>query len=135
MDIVTIIEIGAVSLAVGMSAYQSVAHAQARAKLDRARAFYVDNTPSENRIYIDANETVYMRPAENETQLCGGCGLNLTLDQIGACTGETCPLYLNDDILKQQGPTMIFDYAPPEYKPVQRKKINIGFTGHLHTDR
>jgi len=120
MDIITIVEIGAVSLAVGISAYQSVAHAQARAKLDRARAFYEDNTPSENRIYIDANETVYMRPVEKETQLCGGCGLNLTLDQIGACTGETCPLYKGDET---------------EYREEAMKNINIGYIGRLHTDR
>lgn len=113
MDFVTIIEIGAVSLAVGVAGYQSVAHAQARAKLGRTRAMYEDAKYMTN---------------ESATQLCGGCGLNLTPDQIASCTGESCPLYLGN----ASSPL----YLDAEIEPgTTTKKINIGYTGSLHTLR
>jgi len=122
MDIITIVEIGAVSLAVGMSAYQSVAYAQARKRTDRARKYHEDAKLRHDIAAFNANIRA-QSIAPEETQLCGGCGLNLTLDQIGDCKGFDCQLYLGD---------------PTDYMKVaseSQKKINIGYQGHLHTDR
>jgi len=108
MDTLTIVEIATVSLAVGISAYQSVAHAQARKRLDRTRSMYEE--------------------AKKPTQLCGGCGLNLNEDQIASCTGESCPLYLGN----ASSPLYMDADIPPG---TITKKIPIGYKGHLHITR
>jgi len=135
MDIVTIIEIGMVTIAVGVSAYQSIAHAQARTKLDRARAFY------ENQKAVPIDDT--MRPAftQGDREKCGGCGANLTPDQLAECKGEECPLYIGGlntvaDQAQQESQAIMDEMFGHEVNPYKKpKKINIGFTGHLHTDR
>ena len=122
MEIVTIIEIGAVSLAVGVNLYQSIANAEERKKLERARIFYESKTPTGWTIEGD---TI------SQTQLCGGCGLNLTPDQIAACTGESCPLYLGN----ASSPLYMVDNSIPSKPTIvtnEGKRFNIGFTGHLH---
>jgi len=56
-------------------------------------------------------EDTQVFPDPEKTELCGGCGHYLTLNEIALCQGMTCPRY---------------NEVP------QENKINTGYTGHLH---
>ncbi len=93
------------------------------------------------------------KPSEADpvsTQMCGGCGAYLTLEEMDKCPGEACSRYIEGTI-----PLFPSDHVgprPPQIWPLRegeeqwsepenvqgfwvQRKIPIGYTGHLHISK
>ncbi len=77
-----------------------------------------------SRYHLTMGKPPEIDPATN--QMCGGCGAYLTQEEIEACPGEICPRYAERCL-------PIFDIS--EAMMQIERKLNIGYTGHLHTSK
>jgi len=88
-----------------------------------------------NLMTVNAQYGKMGKPSQ-ETQMCGGCGAYLTQEEIVKCPGETCPRYAEGSL--PLFPTDHVGPRPPEVWPLREsdeRKINIGYTGRLHTSK
>lgn len=74
-----------------------------------------------------------------ETQMCGGCGAYLTQEEMDKCPGEACPRYAlphaEQTLPLFEGDTGTYTFDIGEAMMQSERKINIGYTGHLHTTK